>query len=68
MHHDSRDSVRLDGALAVDLVELDGRGGPDQQTVVCPYTRAGQSGILAFVGRLGLPSAAADVSDSFGIT
>jgi glycosyltransferase involved in cell wall biosynthesis len=33
MAHDPRGSERADGALAVDLVELDGRGGPYQHTV-----------------------------------
>jgi glycosyltransferase involved in cell wall biosynthesis len=33
MHHDSRGWERVDGALTVDLVELDGRGGPYQHTV-----------------------------------
>jgi len=33
MDHDPRGSERVDGALAVDLVELDGRGGPYQHTV-----------------------------------
>jgi hypothetical protein len=33
MHHDSRGSERVDGALAVDLAELDGRGGPYQRTI-----------------------------------
>jgi glycosyltransferase involved in cell wall biosynthesis len=29
--------------------------------VVCPYTRASQSGILALAGQLGVPSVASDV-------
>jgi glycosyltransferase involved in cell wall biosynthesis len=33
MDHDPRGSERVDGALAVDLVELDGRGGPYQHAV-----------------------------------
>jgi glycosyltransferase involved in cell wall biosynthesis len=33
MDHEPRGSERVDGALAVDLVELDGRGGPYQHTV-----------------------------------
>ena len=55
--------VGADPAWAVDYFELDAFAAAvaAADVVVCPYSRASQSGVLAVAGQLGVPTVASDV-------
>ena len=56
-------SLGVEAAWAVDYFELEAFAAAvaAADVIVCPYTRASQSGVLAVAGQLGVPSVATDV-------